>query len=60
MKTDAQKNVHRIFVDEGHLIDDALKQGVREAMLRHKKDSLPVVVKRDGTIEWVKPEDLGF
>jgi hypothetical protein len=60
MKTDAQKNVHRIFVDEGHLIDEALNQGVREAMLRHKKDGLPVVIERDGKIEWVRPEDLGY
>lgn len=60
MKTDAQKDVHRIFVDEGHLVDEALKQGVREAMLRHKKDGLPVVIERDGKIEWVKPEDLGY
>lgn len=29
-------------------------------MLRHRKDDLPVVIERDGKIEWVKPEDLGF
>ena len=33
MKTEAQKDVNRIFVEEGHLIDEALKQGVREAMM---------------------------
>lgn len=32
----------------------------RKAILRHKKDSLPVVVERDGKIERVKPEDLGY
>ena len=60
MKTEAQKDVNRIFVEEGHLIDEALKQGVREAMMRHKKDGLPVVIYRDGQTVWVKPEDLGF
>ena len=60
MKTNAQKDLHHIFVDEGHVINEALKQGVREAMLRHKKDGLPVVIERDGKIEWVKPEDLGY
>ncbi len=60
MRTEAQKDIHRIFVEEGHIIDEALTQGVRDAMLRHKKDGLPVVIERDGKIEWVKPEDLGY
>lgn len=60
MKTDAQKDIHRIFVEGGDVIDEALKQGVREAMVRHKKDGLPVVIYRDGKTVWVKPEDLGF
>jgi hypothetical protein len=60
MKIEAQKDVNRIFVEEGHLIDEALKQGVREAMIRHKRDGLPVVIYRDGQTVWVKPEDLGF
>lgn len=60
MKTDAQKDVHLIFVDEGHLIDEALEQGVRDAMLRHKKDGLPVAIERDGEIVWLMPEDVGY
>ena len=60
MKTEAQKDISRIFVEDGHLIDQALKQGVRDAMLRHKRDGLPVVIYRDGQTLWVKPEDLGF
>ena len=60
MKAEAQKDVNRIFVEDGHVIDEALKQGVREAMIRHKKDGLPVVIYRDGKTLWVKPEDLGF
>ena len=59
-ETEGTKDVSRIFADEGHLIDEALKRGVREAMVRHKKDGLPVVIVRDGKIEWVKPEELGF
>jgi hypothetical protein len=43
-KTEPKKDIHRIFVEERHLIDEALKQGVREAMIRHKKDGLPVVI----------------
>ena len=60
MKTEARRDVNRVFLEEGHLIDEALKQGVRDAMIRHKKDGLPVVIYRDGQTVWVKPEDLGF
>ena len=60
MKTQAPKDLNRILRDDRRVVDEALKQGVREAMLRHKKDGMPVVVERDGKIEWVKPEDLGF
>jgi hypothetical protein len=60
MKAEAKKDVSRILREDRGVIDAALKQGVREAMLRHKKDDRPVVVERDGKIEWVKPEDLGF
>ena len=60
MKAEAQKDVNRIFVEEGHLIDGALKQGVRDAMLRHKEAGLPVVIYRDGKAVWVMPQDLGY
>ena len=60
MRTDAQKDIHRIFVEDGRVIDEALKQGVSEAMLRHKRDDLPVVIYRDGKSVLVKPEDLGY
>lgn len=60
MKTDIQKDVHRIFVDEGRIVDEALKEGVRDAMIRHKKDGLPVVIYRDGKTVLLKPEDLGY
>lgn len=60
MKADAQKDIHRIFVEDRHVIDEALKQGVREAMIRHKKDGLPVVIYREGKTVWIKPEDLGY
>ena len=55
-----KKDVSRIFRENRRVIDVALKQGVREAMLRHKKDAMPVVIERDGKIEWVRPEDLGY
>jgi hypothetical protein len=60
MRPDEPKDIGRIFREDRPRIDEALKQGVREAMIRHKKDGLPVVIYRDGKIEWVKPEDLGY
>lgn len=60
MKTEAQKDVHRTFVEERELIDRALQQGVRDAVLRHKRDGLPMVIYRDGKTVWVKPEDLSL
>ena len=60
MKAEAQKDVSRILREDRRLVDEALDRGIRDAMLRHKKDGLPVVVERDGKIEWVKLEDLGY
>lgn len=36
----------------------AMRQAVREAMLRHKRDGLPVAVWRNGRVEWIQPEDI--
>jgi hypothetical protein len=60
VKPDTQSDVHRVFVEDRRRIDHALEQGVREAMIRHKKDGLPVVIYRDGKSVWVRPEDLGY
>lgn len=60
MKTEAQNDVTRILKEDRRAVDEAVKLGVRKAMLRHKKAGLPVVVERNGKIERVKPEDLGY
>ncbi|HEY5619566.1 MAG TPA: hypothetical protein VIK60_16620 [Vicinamibacterales bacterium] len=60
MRTEARKDVHRIFIEERELIDEALQRGVRDAVLRHKRDGLPMVIYRDGKTVWVKPEDLSL
>jgi hypothetical protein len=59
MNTKATKDVGRIFAEEGHLIDEALRKGVRDALLRHKKARQQVVIYRDGKTVWVDPEELG-
>ena len=60
MKTQARKDIGRIIREDRQAVDGALAKGVRDAVLRHKKDDLPVVIERDGKIEAVKPEDLGY
>jgi hypothetical protein len=60
MKAGTPKDIRRIFDEDPHVIDAALKQGVRDAMIRHKKDGLPVVIYRDGKTVWIRPEDLGY
>jgi hypothetical protein len=58
MKTEAAKDPNRIMLEEPHLIDEALAEGVRDALLRHRERGLPVVIQRDGKIVWVSAEEL--
>ena len=59
MKAEAQRDVDRILTEHRQVVGEALDRGIRKAILRHKKDGLPVVIERDGKIELVKPEDIG-
>ncbi len=36
----------------------AMKEAVREALLRHKKLGNPVAVWRDGRVVWLGPEEI--
>jgi hypothetical protein len=60
MKGEAQKDIDRMFRENRQVVDEPLKPGVRRAMLRYKTEGSSVVIERDGKIEWLKPEDLGF
>ena len=60
MKVQGRKDITRVVREDRQAVDDALAKGVRDAMLHHKKNDFPVVIERDGKIEWVKPEDLGY
>ena len=57
MKETQEKSIGEIFA-EGTLIDKALKQAVREAILQHKRAGNPIVVWRDGKMVWLKPEEI--
>ncbi len=60
MKAEAQRDVDRILTENRRVVGQALDRGIRKAVLRHKAAGLPVVIERDGKIEIVKPEDLGY
>ena len=56
-KTSSGKDIDRIFA-VGTPIDDALAQGVHEALRRHKQAGLPIAVWRSGRTVWVPAEQI--
>lgn len=59
MKAEASSDVDRILRENRQVVGQAIDRGIRKAVLRHKKDGLPLVIEHDGKIEAVKPEDFG-
>jgi hypothetical protein len=60
MKGEAQADVDRILRENRRVVDEALRRGVRRAMLRHKNQGWSVVVEHDGKIEWLSPRTSFF
>ena len=52
-----RKTIAQIF-EEGRSIDEALRRGVRGALLRHKAAGNPIVVWKDGKIVWLDPDEI--
>jgi hypothetical protein len=48
MKAEAEKDIDRILPENRRAVEEAPKQGVRRAMLRHKNEGSSVVIERDG------------
>lgn len=57
MEEKNKKEIDDIF-REGTLIDKALMEGVREALIRHKQAGNPIVVWRDEKVVWLTPEEI--
>jgi len=45
-------------LQEGGLVEQALRDAARQAILEHKKEGLPLAMWRDGKVVWVPAEDL--
>jgi len=57
MNEKRKKTIDEIF-EEGTLIDEALKKGVQDALLRHKQLGKPIVTWKEGKIVWLGPEEI--
>ena len=49
-------DVSAIFFDD-EFIEDALNAAVRDSVQLHKEKGRPLVVRRDGKIVWISPEE---
>jgi len=57
MTTEREPSMDELWED-GRAIDRALREAVREALLRHKKLGESIVVWKDGKVVWVPPEEI--
>jgi hypothetical protein len=46
------------LIEDDMLIESALREGVRDALRRHKQASLPVAAWRNGKVMWVPAEKI--
>lgn len=44
--------------ERGTPIDEAIKQAGRDAVLAHKRAGVPLVVWRDGRVQYVSPDEI--
>ena len=54
---EAKPDIDRIFED-GRLIDQALVESVKQALLEHKRAGNPIAEWRDGQVVLIQPEDI--
>ena len=54
---ESKPDIDRIF-EEGRLIDQALVEGVKQALLEHKRAGNPIAEWRDGQVVLIQPEDI--
>lgn len=52
-----KKDIGKIIA-EGTQIDEAVRQAVKEAVLKHKQAGNPIVAMKDGKMVWIKPDEI--
>ena len=58
MKADVPLDLNRIFVEKGHIIDEAIRKAARDAILQHRREGLPVALYREGKVVWIDANDV--
>lgn len=56
--SDTQKLEIEEILEDTTLIEKTLRRAVREALMHHKRAGNPVVIWKEGRVEWIAPEDL--
>lgn len=49
--------IERILADDT-AIDNALAEGVKDALRQHKAAGNPISIWQDGKVVWIQPEDI--
>jgi len=52
-----KKDIGKIIA-EGTQIDEAVRQAVKEAVLKHKQAGNSIVAMKDGKMVWIKPDEI--
>jgi hypothetical protein len=57
MNDSSREDPDQIF-DEGSRIDEAIEQGFRDAVRRHRQGGVPMVFWEKGRCVWVSPDEI--
>ncbi|HPM22741.1 MAG TPA: hypothetical protein PLP66_02470 [Phycisphaerae bacterium] len=57
MPDKAERDIEELMLDDA-LIDGALVDAVRDALLQHKRAGNPIAVWEDGRVVWIPPEEI--
>jgi len=57
MLGEPKRDIEELMMDDA-LIDGALAEAVREAVLRHKRLGNPIAVWKNGRVVWIPPEEI--
>jgi hypothetical protein len=52
-----KKSIPELLADPT-VVDKALKEAVRQALLRHKREGNPIAIWRDGKVVWLQPHEI--
>lgn len=58
MEKNAVRSTVNLFVEHGEAVDAAIRRGVRDALLMHKRAGNPVAVWQDGKVVLLQPDEI--